>query len=66
MTYEWFTQSLYIIGQIERKPNIWRVFIIFSYNVTIVFDSNSDILSDLEMPVTINPVNGQKINKWLD
>ena len=51
LAYEWFAQSLYIVGQIERKPNRRRVFIIFSDNNKIVFDSNNDIPSDLEMSV---------------
>ena len=43
----------------------FTVFIIFSDDNTIVFDSNDDIPFDLDMSVSINRVNGQKIKEDL-
>ena len=59
ISYDWISQTLYIIGNNNGKTNIWSVFRLFTKRRELIYaDTDTNINNDTSMGSTVNPFNG--------
>ena len=59
ISYDWISQTLYIIGNNNGKTNIWSVFRLFTKRRELIYaDTETNINNDTSMGSTVNPFNG--------
>ena len=59
ISYDWISQTLYIIGNNNGKTNIWSVFRLFTKRRELIYaDTDTNINNDTSMGSAVNPFNG--------